>query len=58
MARFSFVQAAEKSPPAALRRKPRQSAYVHVRLIPHLLRALHPGIFEQPIQNRFFGKLL
>jgi hypothetical protein len=39
--------AVEKRPSAALRRKLRQSTYFYVRLIPQLLRALHPAIFEQ-----------
>jgi len=42
-----------------LRLKLRQSEYFYVCLIPQLLRALHPGIFEQPVYIIvFFNNLL
>jgi hypothetical protein len=58
------LQAVEKRPPVVyhlqvtLRRKPRQSTYFYVCLIPWLLRALHLDIFEQPVKNRVFQQAI
>jgi hypothetical protein len=52
------LQAVEKRPPVALRRKPRQSTCFYVCLIPWLLRALHLDIFEQPVKNRVFQQAI